>query len=289
MKHLPEEMHGAADLHVHSSPEIVERRFDDIDLAREAARAGLSALIIKSHQNSTVERAALVSRIVPDLIVRGGLVLNETVGGLNPSAVRLALALDAREIWMPTKSARNHMLHHGELRQDEAGGISILQTGGGLKAEVDAILRLLADSQCLLGTGHLSPEEGTALIRRGRELGVRRFLVTHPEWRPTFYPVALQIELAAGGDVWFERCFVSTTHRCGFTPWSTIENAIADLGVETTVIATDLGQPDTPPPVEGLALYGERLRAAGFSPGDVRAMAVWNPRRLLDLTPEPGS
>ncbi len=44
----------------------------------------------------------------------------------------------------------------------------------------------------------------------------------------------------------FERCFVSTTHRCGYTPFATIENAIADIGVASTVLSTDLGQPDPP-------------------------------------------
>src|SRR5439155_7550153 len=104
---IPDFLEGAVDLHVHSSPDIDPRRFDDIDLAREAARAGLGAVLIKSHQNSTVERAWLVSKVVPGIQVFGGLVLNETVGGLNPSAVRLALALGAKQIWMPTRPARN--------------------------------------------------------------------------------------------------------------------------------------------------------------------------------------
>ncbi|MGH9660883.1 MAG: hypothetical protein ACRD96_20205, partial [Bryobacteraceae bacterium] len=55
------------------------------------------------------------------------------------------------------------------------------------------------------------------------------------------YPIELQQRLASGGGVFFERCFVSTTHRCGFTPFSTIEQAIATVGVETTILSTDLG------------------------------------------------
>src|SRR6266478_10035360 len=110
----PDFLEGAVDLHVHSSPDVDPRRFDDIELAREAVRAGMSALLIKSHQNSTVERASLVSKIVPEIRVYGGLVLNDTVGGLNPAAVRLALRMGAKEIWMPTRSARNHRKAYGE-------------------------------------------------------------------------------------------------------------------------------------------------------------------------------
>jgi hypothetical protein len=51
--------------------------------------------------------------------------------------------------------------------------------------------------------------------------------------------------------------------------------------VGTTVLSTDLGQPDTPPPVEGLRLYAERLRSTGFSVDDIRQMMQTNPAQLL--------
>lgn len=280
---IPDFLEGAADLHVHSSPDVDPRRFDDFELAQEAARAGMAALLIKSHQNSTVERANLVSKIVPEIQVFGGLVLNDTVGGLNPAAVRLALRMGAKEIWMPTRSARNHRKACGE--GDE--GIEILDRDGQLLPIVDSILDLIAGSNCILGAGHLSTRESVALIHRARARGVRRILVTHPEWAATFFPIELQRELAAEGGVSFERCFVSTTHRCGFTPMKMIADAIAEVGVETTILSTDLGQPDTPPPVDGMRLYAEQLRAFGFSVDQLRRMMVANPLGLLDAGPAP--
>lgn len=103
MAHLPDYLEGAVDLHVHSAPDVDRRRCDDLELAREAEAAGMGAVLIKSHQNSTVERAWLVGRCVPGIRVYGGLVLNETVGGLNVAAVRLAVRLGTRQIWMPTR------------------------------------------------------------------------------------------------------------------------------------------------------------------------------------------
>jgi len=275
---IPDFLAGAADLHVHSSPDVDPRRFDDIELAREAVRAGMSALLIKSHQNSTVERASLVSKIVPEIQVFGGLVLNETVGGLNPAAVRLALRMGAKEIWMPTRSARNHRKVCGE--SDE--GIQILDTAGQVLPVIDVILDLIAETDCILGTGHLSPRESVALICRARERGLRRILVTHPEWVGTYFPIESQRDLAAGGAVSFERCFVSTTHRCGFTPMKTIADAISEVGIGTTILSTDLGQPDTPTPVDGMLLYAEQLRGFGFSVDQLRRMAVVNPLELLN-------
>jgi hypothetical protein len=274
---LPDYLEGAVDLHVHSAPDVVERRYDDIDLAREAARAGMGAILLKSHQSSTVERAYLVQKVVPEIAVHGGLVLNDTVGGFNPAAVRLALELGASQIWMPTKSALQHRKAHGQ-----EGGLTVFGPHRELKPEVDEILRMMAQAGCILGSGHLAPDEVFAIAARARQLGVATFMITHPEWTVTPYSIADQQELAAYGNVMFERCFVSTTHLCGFTPMSVIERAISEIGVQTTVIATDLGQPDTPPPVEGLRSYAEALRSAGFSLDDLRRMMRDNPMSLLD-------
>jgi hypothetical protein len=278
MPDLPDFLEGAVDLHVHSAPDVDLRRFNDIELAQEAARARMGAVLIKSHQCSTVERAWLVSRMVPGIRVFGGLVLNETVGGLNPAAVRLAVSMGARQVWMPTRSARNHRRHEGL-----PGGIGVLDESGQLLPAVEEILGIMAGSGCILGTGHLSQEETSALIDRACAKGAIQVLVTHPEWAPTFYSVAEQKSLAERGNVMFERCFGPTTHRCGFVPFETIEQAIAETGVERTVLSTDLGQPDTPPPVEGLRAYAARLRGAGFSVDDVRRMMQTNPARLLGM------
>jgi hypothetical protein len=277
MSGVPDFLDGAIDMHVHSAPDVDRRRYNDIELVREAAKARMGGVLLKSHQNSTVERAWLVNQIVPGIRVLGGLVLNETVGGLNIQAVRLALALGAKQIWMPTRSARNHRLHHGQ-----SGGIGVLGAGGDLVAEAREIVEVIAETSCVLGTGHLSPEETYALIRRASPLGVR-VLVTHPEWGPTLYSCEQQKELARVPNVWFERCFVSTTHLCGHVPIERITEAIGATGIGSTILSTDLGQPDAPPPVEGLRLYAERLRAAGFSQDQVRQMMQTNPALLMGL------
>jgi hypothetical protein len=275
---LPDYLEGAIDLHVHSAPDVDRRRFDDLELARAAKDAGMGAVLIKSHQNSTVERAWLVAQCVTGIRVFGGLVLNETVGGLNVAAVRLALKLGARQIWMPTRSARNHRLYHGE-----GGGIGIQDEQGKLIPEVEEILRLVAEAGCILGTGHLSSEETSILVQASQRLGKPKILVTHPEWGPTHHSTEEQKELARNSNVFFERCFVSTTHLCGCVPFETIEQAIAATGVDRTVLSTDLGQPETPPPAEGLRLYAERLRSSGFSADNIRTMMQTNPELLLKL------
>ncbi len=276
MATLPEFLEDAIDLHVHSAPDVDARRFNDLELAREAERVGMAAILIKSHQNSTVERAWLVSKVVTGIQVFGGLVLNETVGGLNVAAVKLALAMGAKEIWMPTRSAHNHRLYHGE-----EGGISVLDASGALVPEARAILEAVAQSGGMVSTGHLGPREATILIREAHQCGVRKVLVTHPGVGADVLSNITQKELALLGNVWFERCFVSTTHLCGCVPFGVIEQAIVEVGVDTTVLSTDLGQPQTPPPAEGLRLYAEQLKSSGFSFEQIRRMMCSNPADLL--------
>jgi hypothetical protein len=177
---------------------------------------------------------------------------------------------------MPTRSARNHRLFHSQ-----PGGITILDEQGKLLPVVQEILQAMAASDCILGTGHLSPQETSSLIDAALKSGVSKILVTHPEWGPTFHSWEAQKELAMRGGVFFERCFVSTTHLCGCVPFETIERAIIETGVERTVLSTDLGQPETPPPAEGLRLYAERLRSTGFSVDQIRIMMQANPEHLL--------
>src|SRR3954468_12767237 len=93
---------GAYDLHVHIAPDLVERRIDDVALARRFAEVGLAGFALKSHYTSTAERARVVSSVVPGIEVVGTLTLNRAVGGLNAVAVEIAAREGARIVWMPT-------------------------------------------------------------------------------------------------------------------------------------------------------------------------------------------
>ena len=150
-----------------------------------------------------------------------------------------------------------------------------------LRHDVMEICILLAHSNAILGTGHLSPEEGAAVIRYAYTQGLRRMVVTHPEWEWTLYPLELQRELARYS-VQFERCYFSTLAGGGGVPMATIARAIGEVGPASTVLASNLGQTDTLAPVEGMIDYAARLRAHGFSEADLRQMMVTGPLHLLE-------
>jgi hypothetical protein len=212
---------------------------------------------------------------VSGVAVFGGLALNEWVGGLNPAAVEAALAMGAKEIWMPTLSAENERAHRGH----PGTGITILDGAGRLKAPVDEILRLIAAREIILGTGHVSPGEIVAVVRAARQAGVRKILVTHPEIEFIRLPLAVQKEIAGPG-VFFERCFARSIFALD---WDGLANAIRETGVESNVLATDLGQPDSPDPVSGYAEMVAAYAIRGFSAAELEWMCCRNPAQLLNL------
>ena len=57
-------LQDAYDLQVHVAPDIIERRTDDIDLAKEFLLSGMRGFVLKSHYLPTAERAKVVSKAV---------------------------------------------------------------------------------------------------------------------------------------------------------------------------------------------------------------------------------
>src|SRR6266404_9911107 len=102
-----EALKGGYDLQVHVAPDVIERRIDDLDLAKEFLAHGMRGFVLKSHYFPTAERAKVVSKAVPGIRAYGAIVLNHSVGGLNPVAVELAGRSGNKIVWMPTVDAAN--------------------------------------------------------------------------------------------------------------------------------------------------------------------------------------
>ncbi len=268
-------LQAVIDTHVHAGPDVRPRKVSAYQLARAAREAGMRAIVLKNHHCSTVPLAAALSEALPGIIVRGGLALNQAVGGWNPEAVDAALRMGAAQIWMPTLSAENERAFRGA----PGTGLRALDKEGRLLPEVIRIIRLIARAGAILGTGHLAPEETAAVVAVAREEGVRAILVTHPEIQFIAMPVALQKGLAGPG-LYFERCFC----RPGFCrDWAGLAADIRATGVQNTILATDLGQPDNPHPVEGLEHFISQMRGQGFSPLELETMTAANPALALGL------
>lgn len=289
----------AVDLHVHVGPDVIPRRVEDVDLAREFQRLGLGGFVLKSHYVPTAERAVAVGRLVPGVHVGGAVALNHAVGGLNPAALEVSARLGARVAWMPTVDAANEWSHrpagtpapawgefHGRLRARPGypPPISLLDGDGRLVDAAAQCLEVVAEYGMVLATGHVGRDEVFALVGRGRELGISSIVVTHAEFPSIDLSASDQLELARLGAL-IEHCY--TTAYTGKTTWEAIFANVRATGAEAAVISTDLGQAANPAVAVGLADFADRMLRAGFSVEEVRRMAVLNPGRLLGVSAAP--
>src|SRR5437899_8388711 len=75
-------LEGAYDLQIHVGPDVIARRIDDIDCAREFVAHGMNGFVLKSHYVQTGERAQVVTKAVPRGRVFGAITLTHSACGL---------------------------------------------------------------------------------------------------------------------------------------------------------------------------------------------------------------
>ena len=289
-------LEGAYDLQLHVAPDVIERRVDDIDCAKEFLAHRMRGFVLKSHYIQTGERAQVVTKAVPGIQAYGAVTLNHSVGGLNPVAVEIAGRSGCRIVWMPTVDAENETagrLDGGNSklpfwakiqRELAADGIApppltVIDRDGNVSDATKRCIDRIAKHNMILATGHLGRHEIFPLVRQARGQGVKKIVVTHAEFPSQNLTAEEQFELAEMG-AYIEHCF-TTTHT-GKATWEQTFANIRRTGVERTIISTDLGQTINPPVAEGFAEFAQRLLDAGFTTADVRTMAVQNPAALVE-------
>lgn len=289
-------IHGAYDLHVHSAPDVLPRKMNDLEMAQRIISSGMAGYAIKSHYFCTSERAELIREMYPECDAVGTITLNSSVGGMNPTAVEMAGRSGAKIVWFPTCDSKHEIAHvfNGDpgkklpywaqiiIQMKEAGieapTISILDENGKLIPQVHDILDIMAKYNMVLATAHVSHEEAFALVKAASEHQVDRIIITHVDFPTTFYTIEEQKELVKYGAV-MEHCF--TTFYSGKVDFEVTMEQIKALGADNVILGTDLGQKTAPYPDEGLLEFATRLYDGGMSAEDIRKMTVHNARRLI--------
>lgn len=288
------DMAGASDLHCHPYPDLFPRLADDFDIAMAARDAGLRAIMLKCHHENTVSRAYLVQRIVPEIRIFGGVVLNSYVGGINVAAVEAALRLGGREVWMPTVDAGYHAEVHGGTGgyesqsggRSQAEGIWLTDNSGKLKPDVLQVLELMAKYGAILGTSHISPREIVTLVREARKMGVEKIVVTHPFFKVPNLDIPTLTEIARLGAMpEFGYCTVSPAWQ--YAAPDKIVQAVQEIGATRCLLVSDTGQRHNPIPAEALRVFGQTLFEKGLTEEEIRTMIAANPADLLDLDATP--
>ncbi len=269
-------LQGVIDMHVHSNPDIRHRAYDDFELMEAGIRVGARAIVIKTHQGTTVDRAFLCNRhneIIHqgdnDFTMFGSVTMNRQMGGINPWAVESGLKLGAKVIWLPTQSARNNML---KQNQDPSDCVEVVQ-GGKVVPELLTIFRLVKDYDVVLGTGHVSPEECFRVVEAARDAGVKKLVVTHPEWWMVGMSLEDQVRIVKDYDVILEHCFAQPMGGGKYKSNLPMNlEAVKACGYKNVMVSTDGGQVENPNWEIALEQYMQYLSDHGVGEDELQYM-----------------
>lgn len=286
---------GAYDLHIHSAPDLLPRKMDDIDMAQRIINCGMAGYAIKSHFFCTAERATLINKLYPQCHAVGTVCLNNSFGGMNAVGLEMAAKAGTKLVWFPTIDTNVSMTRTFNLPPEKrpywAGvvqelidsgkkvtPIDVLDENGKILPEVIDVLDVIAKNNMILATGHLSVAENMALVTAAKERKVERIIITHPAWSVAPHTIEEQLELVAKG-AYIEYCVNSVLS--GRADFGRLLGMYKAIGCEHSIISTDLGQSKNMYPDEGLLKFCTMLVEAGVPEDDVRKSIVDNPRNLI--------
>jgi len=284
---IDEVMHGAIDMHVHFGPDMppaadlrVARRLDALGTARQARDAGMRAIVLKSHHWPTGALTRTIQPLVPEVTLFGTVVLNYSIGGLNPFAVEVAAKIGCKVVFPPTWNSAYHVSGHS---MDPASlmpvglrgrpGITILDKGGRLVSEMHEILDIVRANDMVVATGHLSPQEHLVLVEEAHRRGIQRIVVSHVRQE---IPLEERRRMADQGAV------IELIYRSRMDPKAIIE-AARGVGVERCAMTVDGGQAFSPLVAESFRTFVGQLLYHGMSSEEVKAMAQRVPAQVLGL------
>jgi hypothetical protein len=307
-------LEGAVDMHIHAKPDFHPRIADELAILQHAKEYGMRALVSKSHYVPNADRLTAINSQIEDIECFGGIVLNPTVGGLNPLAVEASIRFGGKVVWMPSFYTQAHLEKFPEFkaavpakppavsakppageatarapgdpavpahRSEKAGGMCIIRDGK-LVPEMYEILQLIAENNVILATSHCSESEIVVLVREAKKEGVKKIVITHPYCPTPNLNLEKQTELAEMG-AYLELCLFSAMPISGKVTIRDFAATIKSAGTERVVLATDFGQPFHPMPAEGMRIFCNGLMAVGIPKKDIITIIKENPYYLLGL------
>ena len=259
-------MKGVCDMHVHTNPDLRLRAYDDFQLADAAVRVGARAIVIKTHLGFTVNRAYLTNQYVKRVYgentgftMYGGVVMNKVIGGIN---------------------------HLEKMGQDPTNGIELVRDGKVVPELLD-VFKLIRDYDVVLGTAHVSPEEAFVVVEAARDAGVKKIVITHPEWWVVDMSIEDQVRLVKDYDVILERCYAQNMGGGAYKS-NLPDNLeiIKTVGYEHVMVDTDGGQTENPHWELALEEYMQYLADHGIPEEHIYHMTKTIPYRLLGIEEE---
>lgn len=287
---LDEVVRGSTDMHVHFGSDVRPEgldfapRMDALETARSAERAGMRAIVLKSHYWPTGGLAQTLQPLVPGTRLLGMVVMNYQGGPRpNPFAAEVGALLGCKVLMAPSMHAVTGVrTAHADgrsvfgVRADQAG-LGVVDDDGGLLPEVEEILDIAQQYGMVVASGHLAPPEDHALVASAHRRGLTT-IMTHIRPDPALLDERRWMTEHGAVIEWNG----NPVHPVPVNVPLTIEHARA-VGLENSCLTTDSGQAIKPPVAECLRMFIAQLILGGMSVDEAKTMAQSVPARVLGL------
>lgn len=275
---MRELLEGAWDLHFHTSPDVVNRKYADLELAKEWDENNMAGGVIKSHFLDTVGRAYILNELFPNIKVYGGMVLNKQVA-LNPYAVEKMAKSGGKFLWFPTMDSYEYQkLKNTNINKNNF--IALIDEHGKIKKEIFEIAEIIKKYDLIVGTGHIGSIERERLIDALLQKKVEKIVLTHAENPHTHTTKEKQLDFVKKG-VKVEYSYFSVKKQR--VTFKDIVNQIKNIGVSNCFLVTDFGQLDSPGSADGLLEFAEGLLENGITLSELEIILKNNQKTLLGI------
>jgi predicted TIM-barrel fold metal-dependent hydrolase len=282
-------LEGAVDMHVHSIPDPeIDVGWDQLEISKKCMDMEMSAVVFKAHTIPTAATAYYVQQSIDEYAklsgkkpvrVFGGVTLNYYQGGLNPAAVEMCAQLGGKMVWLPSHDSAHHRRVMGL-----SGGIELLDEKDKPVPELYKIFEIIAENNMILDPCHAGTKQRFVVIDEAKKVGVKKIVITHPNWNVTKATHEQMAEMAERGAYIgiFMYGDVPNFNNPNCDPMEMFE-IIRKVGPEHIVLASDLGTVVNMPPWEGMKLFMRLMIANGLPEKDIKRMVGENPRSLLGI------
>ncbi|MBI5441725.1 MAG: hypothetical protein HY900_11020 [Deltaproteobacteria bacterium] len=284
-------LRGVVDCHAHGGSDPFDRLLLEDEIAMEYSRVGARAVVFKTWFTPSASRIALARKYlrkwgdetgIEPAEIFGGITLNSSVGGINPDAVKRCLGFPCFQyVWLPMVDS----YHHRRLVYDDwsGAGIRLLDEKGRVLPEVTEVLRIAADRDLIVGSGHYPYADTKVVFEEAKRVGVKRLEIVHPAHIHSKTLISEMKEAASEGVKLMLSGLGTTAFPLHETGPVYAVRMLREVGAEHFCYGSDFGQIHNPSHVIGTEWTIKLLFAYGASKDDLKKVFQTNPARHLGL------
>lgn len=285
-------MENAIDCHAHGGSDPFNRLLLEDEIAFDYSKENMRAVVFKTWFTPSASRIQLVQKYLDQwaeqnetrpVEIFGGITLNQSVGGINPNAVKRCLGFPGfKYVWMPMVDS----YHHRRIVFDDwsGKGLRLLDDSSKVLPALTDVLKIAADNDLVVATGHFPFDpDHKAMLEEAKRVGVKRMEIIHPAHIHCKTSMAQMKEAASEGVKLMLSGLGTTTFPLHETGPVYAVKMIKEVGADNIVYGSDYGQIHNPPHVVGTRWLIKLLLSYGATKDEARKVMQETPAKHLGI------